>query len=236
MSLKFNDVYLGYGNSLVVQGVSMTLNEGDRVCLLGGNGSGKSTLIKGLFGLVELRKGSIEFQNNEIGKLKAHERFHLGIAYVPQNRKLFANKSVLENLQLACLSSGMSKDKIEKRQQRVISSLPRLSEKLNSQCGLLSGGEQQMVAIGRALMCEPKVLLLDEPTAGLAPVWIDTLYEVIESTIKEYKYSMLLVEQNVQVGLDLTDTANILSNGVFVKTEKSLNLINDKNLIKTYLG
>ena len=93
-----------------------------------------------------------------------------------------------------------------------------------------------MVAIGRALMCEPKVLLLDEPSAGLAPVWIDTLYEVIETTIKEYKYSMLLVEQNVQVGLDLTDTANILANGVFVKTEKSLNLINDKNLIKTYLG
>ena len=145
MSLEFNDLYLGYGNSLVVQGVSMTLNDGDRICLLGGNGSGKSTLIKGLFGLVELRKGSIKFQNNDISKLKAHERFHLGIAYVPQNRKLFANKSVLENLQLACLSSGMSKEKIEKRQQREISSLPRLTEKLNSQCGLLSGGEQQMV-------------------------------------------------------------------------------------------
>ncbi len=236
MSLEFKDLYLGYGNSLVVQGVSMSLNNGDRICLLGGNGSGKSTLIKGLFGLVELRKGSIKFQNNEIGKLKAHERFHLGIAYVPQNRKLFANKSVLENLQLACLSSGMSKEIIQKRQQRVISSLPRLSEKLNSQCGLLSGGEQQMVAIGRALMCEPKVLLLDEPSAGLAPVWIDILYDVIESTIKEYKYSMLLVEQNVQVGLDLTNTANILANGIFVKTEKSLKLINDKDLIKTYLG
>jgi len=236
MSLEFNDVHLGYGNSLVVQGVSLILNESDRVCLLGGNGSGKSTLIKGLFGLVRLKKGSIKFKDQEIGHLKAHERFHLGIAYVPQDRKLFSNKSVSENLQLACLSSGMSKNIIEKRQERVISALPRLSEKLDAQCGLLSGGEQQMVAIGRALMVEPKVLLLDEPSAGLAPVWIDVLYEVIESTIKEYSYSMLLVEQNVQVGLDLTKMGHILANGIFVKSETSFNLKNDTNLIKTYLG
>lgn len=236
MTLEFNNVHFGYGNSLVVQGVSMVLRESDRVCLLGGNGSGKSTLIKGLFGLVELKKGSIKFNGKEIGHLKAHERFNLGIAYVPQDRKLFSNKSVSENLQLACLSSGMSNALISKRQKRVINSLPRLYDKLDTQCGLLSGGEQQMVAIGRALMHDPKVLLLDEPSAGLAPVWIDILYEIIDSTIKEYSYSMLLVEQNVQVGLDLTNIAYILENGVFIKSEKSLDLKKDENLVKTFLG
>lgn len=236
MTLEFNNVSFGYGNSLVVQGVSMALRESDRVCLLGGNGSGKSTLIKGLFGLTELRGGSIKFNEREIGHLKAHERFKLGIVYVPQDRKLFSNKSVSENLQLSCLSSGMPSTLINKRQKRVINSLPRLFDKLDTKCGLLSGGEQQIVAIGRALMCEPKVLLLDEPSAGLAPVWIDILYDVIESTIKEYSYSMLLVEQNVQVGLDLTNMAYILANGIFVKSEKSLHLKKDENLIKTFLG
>lgn len=236
MTLELNNVSFGYGNSLVVQGVSMALRESDRVCLLGGNGSGKSTLIKGLFGLIELRGGSIKFNEREIGHLKAHERFKLGIAYVPQDRKLFSNKSVSENLQLSCLSSGMPSTLINKRQKRVINSLPRLFDKLHTQCGLLSGGEQQMVAIGRALMCEPKVLLLDEPSAGLAPVWIDILYDVIESTIKEYSYSMLLVEQNVQAGLDLTNMAYILANGIFVKSEKSLYLKKDENLINTFLG
>lgn len=236
MTLELNNVSFGYGNSLVVQGVSMALRESDRVCLLGGNGSGKSTLIKGLFGLIELRGGSIKFNEREIGHLKAHERFKLGIAYVPQDRKLFSNKSVSENLQLSCLSSGMPSTLINKRQKRVINSLPRLFDKLDTQCGLLSGGEQQIVAIGRALMCEPKVLLLDEPSAGLAPVWIDILYEVIDSTIKEYSYSMLLVEQNVQVGLDLTNMSYILANGIFVKSEKSSLLKKDENLIRTFLG
>ena len=236
MSLKFNDVYLGYGNSLVVQGVSMTLNEGDRVCLLGGNGSGKSTLIKGLFGLVELRKGSIEFQNNEIGKLKAHERFHLGIAYVPQNRKLFANKSVLENLQLACLSSGMSKDKIEKRQQRVISSLPRLSEKLNSQCGLLSGGEQQMVAIGRALMCEPKVLLLDECFAALDVLTIKMLQETIVKLQQETKITICICDHQARDLLACVDMAMILSNGKVVAQNTPANLVKDINAKNAYFG
>lgn len=236
MTLRLDNVSFGYGNSLVVQGVSMVLKESDRVCLLGGNGSGKSTLIKGLFGLIELRNGSIKFNEKEIGYLKAHERFKLGIAYVPQDRKLFSNKSVSENLQLSCLSSGVPSAIINKRQKRVINCLPRLFDKLDAQCGLLSGGEQQMVAIGRALMCEPKVLLLDEPSAGLAPVWIDILYDVIESTIKEYSYSMLLVEQNVQVGLDLTNMSYILANGIFVKSEKSLYLKTDENLIKTFLG
>jgi branched-chain amino acid transport system ATP-binding protein len=236
MTLELNNVSFGYGNSLVVQGVSMALRESDRVCLLGGNGSGKSTLIKGLFGLIELRGGSIKFNEREIGHLKAHERFKLGIAYVPQDRKLFSNKSVSENLQLSCLSSGMPSTLINKRQKRVINSLPRLFDKLDTQCGLLSGGEQQIVAIGRALMCEPKVLLLDEPSAGLAPVWIDILYEVIDSTIKEYSYSMLLVEQNVQVGLDLTNMSYILANGIFVKSEKSSFLKKDENLIRTFLG
>lgn len=236
MTLEFNNVCFGYGNSLVIQEVSMVLKESDRVCLLGGNGSGKSTLIKGLFGLVELRNGSIKFNSKEIGHLKAHERFRLGIAYVPQDRKLFSNKSVSENLQLACLSSGMPSALINKRQKRVINSLPRLYDKLDTQCGLLSGGEQQMVAIGRALMCEPKVLLLDEPSAGLAPVWIDILYDVIDSTIKEYSYSMLLVEQNVQVGLDITNVAYILENGKIVRSEKSIYLKKDKSLIKTFLG
>lgn len=234
--LRADAVVFGYGRSDVVRGVSLSLAPGDRVCLLGGNGSGKSTLIKGLFGLVPLRGGSIHLDAEDVGRLKADRRFHKGLCYVPQDRKLFGQKTVTENLQLACLSGGIGRHERARRQERVVAALPRLGDRLASPAGLLSGGEQQMVAIGRALMGEPRVLLLDEPSAGLAPVWIDTLYDVIEAVMVEYDLTMLLVEQNVHVGLDLTTRAHVLANGTFAMSGESAELRNDHNLIRAYLG
>jgi branched-chain amino acid transport system ATP-binding protein len=231
-----DDVVFGYGRSNIVRSISLTLPPGDRVCLLGGNGSGKSTLIKGLFGLIPLRSGRIRLDGQDVGDLGAHKRFRLGMAYVPQDRRLFAHKSVRENLELACLSAGIAPAERARRADRVLETLPRLREQIAAPAGLLSGGEQQIVAIGRALMSEPVLLLLDESSAGLAPVWIDILYEVIEVIIEQFDLSMLLVEQNVHVGLDLTTHAHVLGNGVFALSGESAELKHDHNLIRTYLG
>ncbi len=234
--LDVRNAVFGYGQNIVIKGVSASISVGSKVCLLGGNGSGKSTLLKGLMGLVDLGEGSLELLGMPIDKLRADERHGLGLAFVPQDRKLFSQKTVGENLELGCLASLKSAREREARLARLLDTLPRLREHLRRPAGLLSGGEQQLVALGRALMSQPRLLLMDEPTAGLAPVWIDRLFEVMDQVMREYSPSLLLVEQNVEVGLALTEQAYVLQNGVIAFEGSSASLAKDERLVRSYLG
>jgi branched-chain amino acid transport system ATP-binding protein len=234
--LQLSQVQLGYGKTEVIKGVSFKLKKGERVCVLGGNGSGKSTLMKAISGFIQPWKGQISFEEQVINGIPAHARYYMGIIYIPQDRKLFTSKTVYENLELGCLSLGISKKEVRRRIDKTVSYLPILGEKLHLVTGLLSGGEQQMVAMGRALIGNPKLLLIDEPSAGLAPVWIDRLCEVLRHLLAELKLTMILVEQNIHVGLEMSERGLVIQNGIVALERPSEELKGNDELIKSYLG
>ena len=234
--LRVEDVVLGYGRNTVIKGASLRLDKADSVCLLGGNGSGKSTLLKGILGLVATVSGRIEFDGQRIERERADLRHRRGISFVPQDRKLFGQKSVGENLELGCMATVADANSRRQRVERVLDTLPRLREYVRRPACLLSGGEQQLVALGRALVAQPRLLLMDEPTAGLAPVWIDRLFDTMATVMAEYGPTLLLVEQNVEVGLALTRRAYVLQNGVVAFEGASEALADDDRLVRSYLG
>lgn len=234
--MEMTDIVLGYGRTEVIRGVSLAVSEGERVCILGGNGSGKSTLMKAMSGFLVPRAGTVTLDGARINDLQAHQRFASGIVYIPQDRRLFAHKSVLENLYLGCLSLGLPAVEMRRRLELVFTYFPFLMEKQKVRAGALSGGEQQTVALGRALMGQPRMLLLDEPSAGLAPVWIDRMFDVLTMIVADLRLTLVIVEQNIHVGLDISERGYVIQNGLVALDRSSAELRRSEDLVRSYLG
>ena len=230
--LRLDGVDTFYGQIHILQGLNLHVGEGELVCLLGGNASGKSTTLKTILGIVEPRNGAVEFVGENVTKRSTSYRIRKGMAIVPENRRLFAPMSVLENLQMgAYLHGGGSKEDFE----RVYELFPLLYERRAQLAGTLSGGEQQMVAMGRALMAKPRLLLMDEPSMGLAPILVERSFEIIKQ-VHESGVAMLVVEQNANVSLSIADRGYVLSTGRLVLEGKAADLQQDEDLRKAYLG
>ncbi len=230
--LKLDAVDTYYGPIHILQGLNLNVGPGELVCLLGGNASGKSTTLKTILGIVNPRNGAVRFAGEDVTKRSTSYRIRQGMAIVPENRRLFAPMSVLENLQMgAYLHGGGTKADFD----RVYELFPLLHERRAQLAGTLSGGEQQMVAMGRALMAKPKLLLMDEPSMGLAPILVERSFEIIKQ-VHESGVAMLIVEQNANVSLSIADRGYVLSTGRLVLEGKADDLREDEGLRKAYLG
>ena len=230
--LKLDAVDTYYGPIHILQGLSLEVQPGELVCLLGGNASGKSTTLKTILGLVQPRNGTVEFEGEDVTRRPTAYRIRRGMAIVPENRRLFAPMSVLENLQMgAYLHGGGTKEDFD----RVYELFPLLHERRAQLAGTLSGGEQQMVAMGRALMAKPKLLLMDEPSMGLAPILVERSFEIIRQ-VHQSGVAMLVVEQNANVSLSIADRGYVLSTGRLVLSGPAGELREDEDLRKAYLG
>jgi branched-chain amino acid transport system ATP-binding protein len=230
--LELDAVDTFYGPIHILQSLNLNVRAGELVCLLGGNASGKSTSLKTILGIVSPRNGSVRFGGEDVTQRSTSYRIRQGIAIVPENRRLFAPMSVLENLQMgAYLHGGGTKEEFD----RVYELFPLLHERRAQLAGTLSGGEQQMVAMGRALMSRPKLLLMDEPSMGLAPILVERSFEIIKQ-VHESGVAMLIVEQNANVSLSIADRGYVLSTGRLVLEGKADDLREDEGLRKAYLG
>jgi branched-chain amino acid transport system ATP-binding protein len=232
MLLQLEDVDTYYGQIHILQKVSLEVAEGELVCLLGGNASGKSTTLKTVLGIVHPRRGSVQFAGENVVGRSTSYRIGKGMAIVPENRRLFGPMSVQENLEMgAYLRNGGHKDDFD----RVYSLFPLLHERRKQLAGTLSGGEQQMVAMGRALMSRPKLLLMDEPSMGLAPILVERNFEIIKE-VHESGVAILVVEQNANVSLSIADRGYVLQTGRIVLSGPASSLIKNEDLRKAYLG
>jgi branched-chain amino acid transport system ATP-binding protein len=230
--LRLEGVNTYYGQMHILQELNLVVGAGELVCLLGGNASGKSTTLKTVLGIVRPRSGSVSFDGEEVTERSTSYRIAKGMAIVPENRRLFGPMTVLENLQMgAYLHGGGSKEDYE----RVYSLFPIVHERRNQLAGTLSGGEQQMVAMGRALMARPKLMLMDEPSMGLAPILVERSFEIIKQ-VHEAGVALLIVEQNANVSLSIADRGYVLSTGRIVLEGKASELIQHEELRKAYLG
>jgi branched-chain amino acid transport system ATP-binding protein len=232
MLLRLDNVDTYYGQIHILQGVSLEVGEGELVCLLGGNASGKSTTLKTIIGIVRPRRGAVEFAGEDIVERTTSYRIGKGMAIVPENRRLFAPMSVQENLEMgAYLQGGGRKEDFE----RVYSLFPLLHNRRRQLAGTMSGGEQQMVAMGRALMSQPKLLLMDEPSMGLAPILVERNFEIIQQ-VHESGVAILVVEQNANVSLSIADRGYVLQTGRIVLSGAASSLLQHEDLRKAYLG
>jgi len=232
--LVVHGVATGYGKADVIRGIDIVIESGRRVALIGSNGAGKSTIVKAINGLLPLRAGSITWDGAALGRMKASDRTRAGIGTVPEGRLLFPDCTVKENL-VAASTFGEAKANREEGLQGVYELFPRLRERASQRAGTLSGGEQQMVAIGRALMTRPRLLVLDEPSIGLAPRVVAEIFEVL-STLTKTGLSLLLVEQNVQLSLRSVDEAYVLRQGEIVLHGEAAQLLEDPQVRAAYLG
>jgi branched-chain amino acid transport system ATP-binding protein len=230
--LELSAIDTFYGPIHILEGVGLQVRPGELVCLLGGNASGKSTTLKTILGLVRPRNGTVSFAGEDVTNRATNYRIRKGMAIVPENRRLFAPMTVFENLKMgAYLRAGGDPEDFE----RVYQLFPRVYERRDQLAGTLSGGEQQMVAMGRALMSRPKLLLMDEPSMGLAPILVDKSFEIIKQ-VNEEGVAILVVEQNANVSLSIADRGYVLSTGRVVLEGKAGDLIEDDDLRKAYLG
>src|SRR5438105_713468 len=232
--LDVNDVHTFYGNIEALKGISLEVQEGEVVTLIGSNGAGKSTTLRSISGLTPPREGSIRFEGKEIGETAPQDIVRLGISQAPEGRKIFPRMSVKENLELGAYLRRDS-DGVQGDMDRVFELFPRLKEREKQKAGTMSGGEQQMLAIGRAMMASPKLLLLDEPSMGLAPVLVERIYETI-AEINKQGTTILLVEQNANYALEVSRRGHVLETGEIALSDSSDALRANPDVQKAYLG
>ena len=232
--LELRDIHTYYGNIRAVRGISITVNKGEMVCLIGANGAGKSTTLMTASGIHTPVEGSIYFEAQDITSTSAEERVALGISQVPEGRLIFPDMTVLENLELGAYTRS-DKQGIREDLSKIFQFFPVLEERQKQRGGSLSGGEQQMLAIGRALMSHPRLLLLDEPSLGLAPLIVKQIFEIIEQ-INADGTTILLVEQNAQIALQVTDRGYVMETGEITIEGTSADLLADERVRQAYLG
>ncbi len=232
--LEIHDLEVYYGVIKAIKGVSFHVDEGEVIALIGANGAGKTTILHTITGLLSAENGNVMFNDVNISKIPAHKIVSMGMAHVPEGRRVFANLSVLQNLRMGAYTR---KDKagIEASLENVYMRFPRLKERQNQLAGTLSGGEQQMLAMGRALMSDPKILLMDEPSMGLSPIYVNEIFDIIQEVSKAGT-TVLLVEQNAKKALSIADRAYVLETGKIVLEGKAADLLNNEDIKKAYLG
>ena len=231
--LKVNDINVYYGAIHAIKGVSFQVIEGEVVTLIGANGAGKSTILNTVCGLLRSRTGSVEFLGKNLASLPAHKIVELGMAHVPEGRRIFQQMTVEENLEMGAYTQARST--IEPGLERVYGQFPRLKERRRQVAGTLSGGEQQMLAMGRGLMSGPRLLMLDEPSMGLAPILVEQIFDIIRQ-LHQAGVTILLVEQNAQMALSVADRGYVLETGKIVATGAGADLLRDETVQKAYLG
>lgn len=232
--LELKDLSVSYGNIAAVQGLSMTVHKGEIVTLIGSNGAGKSTTLRTISGLLRPKSGDVVFEGQKINGIPGHEVVKLGICQSPEGRKIFQRMTVSENLDLGAFTRK-DNDKIAEDRENVLELFPRLRERINQKAGTMSGGEQQMLAVARALLGNPRLLLLDEPSMGLAPVLVDVIFETI-GRIREQGVTVLLVEQNALAALEIADYAYVLESGRLNTQGEANKLLDDPSVTAAYLG
>ena len=232
--LDVKDLYVSYGAIQAVQGVSFNLNEGEIVALIGSNGAGKTTILRTISGLERSKSGSIQFMGTELTKMKPHKIAALGIAHVPEGRRIFPRLTVRENLNMGA-NLVTDPEEIKNSMEKVFDIFARLKEREKQAAGTLSGGEQQMLALGRALMMNGKMMMMDEPSMGLAPIVVEEIFEVIRK-INAAGTSILLIEQNAFLALKTADRAYVLENGKFTMSGNAADLLKDPKVKTAYLG
>ena len=232
--LKVDNIEVYYGMIKALKGVSFEVNKGEIVALIGANGAGKTTILHTVTGLLKPKTGKIIFNEQDITKTPAHKIVSMGMAHVPEGRRIFSQLSVLDNIKLGAFTRK-DKDEIEKTLKYVYERFPRLEERKNQIAGTLSGGEQQMLAMGRALMSKPSIVLMDEPSMGLSPLYVGEIFEIIKQVKKEGT-TVLLVEQNANMALQVADRAYVLETGKIIMDGKASDLMNDERVRKAYLG
>ncbi|MBU3540133.1 ABC transporter ATP-binding protein [Polynucleobacter sp. UB-Tiil-W10] len=232
--LTVKDLKVSYGGINAVKGIDLYVNHGELVALIGANGAGKSSSLKAIAGLLTPSAGEIDFANHATKKLPAYELVRLGLGMVPEGRGVFKRMTILENLQMGAYLQSDAKE-IERKLEEVYSYFPRLKERLSQLAGTLSGGEQQMVAMGRAMMAQPKLMLLDEPSMGLSPIMVETIFDVIRS-LSASGITILLVEQNARLALRMSDRAYVMDSGLITLGGSGKELLEDPRVRTAYLG
>ena len=232
--LEIKDLEVYYGMIQAIKGISFEVNEGEVIALIGANGAGKTTTLHTISGLITPKHGTVTFEGKEITKAPAHKIVSLGMAHVPEGRRVFASLSVLQNLKLGAYIKN-NKDEIEETLQMIYQRFPRLEERFNQLGGTLSGGEQQMLAMGRALMSKPRIILMDEPSMGLSPIFVNEIFDIIKS-VSASGTTVLLVEQNAKKALSIADRGYVLETGRIVLEGEAQKLLDDESVKKAYLG
>ena len=232
--LEVKDLEVYYGVIQAIKGISFEVNKGEVIALIGANGAGKTTTLHTITGLISPKKGHVIFEGKDITKVPAHKIVSMGMAHVPEGRRMFAELSVYENLRMGAYTRK-DKSEIEESLANVYKRFPRLEERKNQMAGTLSGGEQQMLAMGRALMSKPKIILMDEPSMGLSPILVNEIFDIIRA-VSESGTTVLLVEQNAKKALAIADRAYVLETGKIVLEGNAKDLLEDDSIKKAYLG